>query len=299
MINELQTFIRYLNTGSGLSQNTLECYERDLISFLDFLGGQGAASVSDIRKHHLAQYVLHLKQKGRATATISRTTVSIRAFFGYLVRSGRIQQNPAMDLESPKPEKKLPAVLTVEETQRLLEAPRTDTPAGSRDRAMLELLYATGTRVSELMSLNITDVNLKMGFITVGGNSGKERIVPLGKMAADAVGHYLHFGRERLLKPNSAEDSLFVSHLGRRMTRQGFWKIIKKYVREANIAGEITPHTLRHSFAVHMLENGADIRSVQELLGHSGIAATQIYSHVNRARMKEVYERAHPRASIH
>ncbi|MFC3345124.1 site-specific tyrosine recombinase XerD [Paenibacillus abyssi] len=295
---ELQSFIRYLTTERGLSRNTLESYERDLSAFMNFAEAQGLRSVQDIQKHHIAKYFLHLKQLGRANATVSRCTVSIRSFFQQMTRQGRLLQDPSIYMEAPKLEKKLPQVLSIEETEQLLGSPQPETATGSRDRAMLEMLYATGIRVSELISLNKNDLNLQMGFVRCIGSGGKERIIPLGKLASNAISAYLEFGRPRLIRGEKAADTLFLNHLGSRMTRQGFWKIIKKYAREANITKDITPHTLRHSFAVHLLENGADLRSVQEMLGHSDIATTQIYMHVNKSRMKDVYERTHPRARM-
>jgi integrase/recombinase XerD len=260
------------------------------------LNEQGLTDAVDISKHHIARYLLYLKQNGRAIATVSRSTVSIRAFFHYLIRSGIVLSDPTMDMETPKQEKKLPNVLTVAEVELLLEAPSTETAAGLRDRAMLEALYATGIRVSELISLNRDDLHLDMGFLRCIGTNAKERIIPLGRMAKEALTAFLEQGRTRFLKPDSAEEALFLNHLGTRMTRQGFWKIIKKYARESGIPSEITPHTLRHSFAAHLLENGADLRSVQEMLGHADISTTQIYTHIAKNRMKDVYDSSHPRA---
>jgi len=200
-------------------------------------------------------------------------------------------------MEAPKQVKKLPVILTIEEVQRLLEAPLADTPAGKRDRAMLEVLYAAGIRVSELISLDHEHVNLSMRFVRCIGNSGNERIIPLGGVAVDALSAYLETGRPQLAKPQRITEALFLNQLGTGMSRQGLWKSIKKYAKEAHIGKDITPHTLRHSFAAHLLENGADLRSVQEMLGHSDISTTQIYSQVAKSRMKDVYERAHPRAS--
>jgi integrase/recombinase XerD len=296
MKNDLHTFIRYLSAERGLAGNTLESYKRDLVQYIDFLQEQGILSVRDSGKTQIAGYLLRLKQLGRANATLSRTMVSIRSFYQFLVRERVLDKDPTLYIESPKPEKKLPKVLSIEEVERLLEAPQTSTPGGFRDKTMLEVLYATGIRVSELISLNADNVNAEMGFIRCVGSNAKERIVPLGAIASEYVGFYLKGVREKLLKRSQAEEALFINHLGKRMTRQGFWKIVKRYAQEANIDKEITPHTLRHSFAAHLLENGADLRSVQEMLGHADISTTQIYMQVTKAKMKEVYDLAHPRA---
>jgi integrase/recombinase XerD len=265
----------------------LESYKRDIKQYLEYLDNQGFNSLKDTKKLHISNYMFHLKQLGRAASTQSRTVVSIRAFYQFLVRERMVDQDPSTQVEIPKLEKRLPNVL---------EAPPTHTPGGLRDKAMLELLYATGIRVSELISLDVEDVNLEMGFVRCAGNTSKERIIPLGGIAAEFVGSYIKTMRPRLLKHSKEEQALFISHLGTRITRQGFWKIIKRYAAETEIVKEITPHTLRHSFAVHLLENGADLRSVQEMLGHADISTTQIYMQVNHNKMKEVYDRTHPRA---
>ncbi|RXZ78235.1 site-specific tyrosine recombinase XerD [Paenibacillaceae bacterium] len=298
MKSHLKTFIDYLGNEKKRSANTVESYKRDLDYFLQFAAEQGAQSLQDVQRHHIARYMNYLKQKGRAVATVSRSTVSIRAFFQYCVREGVLLQDPSIYMETPKQEKKLPAVLTIEEVGQLLEAPATKLPAGRRDKAMLEVLYATGIRVSELISLNAADLNLAMGFIHCAGNARKERIIPLGRVAAKFLDEYLTEGRPLMVKAEQQCDALFLNHHGARMTRQGFWKLMKKYARQAQIGKEIAPHTLRHSFAAHLLENGADLRSVQEMLGHSDISTTQIYMHLTKPRMKDVYESAHPRANL-
>ncbi|MFD0711087.1 site-specific tyrosine recombinase XerD [Paenibacillus sp. GCM10027626] len=298
MKSQLQPFIDYLGAERRLSRNTVESYERDLHAFLDYVSEQGAMTVQDVHKHHIALYLHRLKQQGRAVATVSRHIVSIRAFFHYLRKERIIAADPASDVETPKQEKRLPLVLTIAQVERLLHAPDAAAPAGMRDKAMLEVLYATGIRVSELISLELEHVNLPLGFIRCIGSGGKERIIPLGQVAQQALSGYLHGKREKLLKQRRDEQALFLNQLGSRMSRQGFWKMIKKYAQEAGIACEITPHTLRHSFAAHLLENGADLRSVQEMLGHADISSTQIYMQVNKSRIKDVYTKAHPRATM-
>lgn len=280
-----------------MSRSTVESYERDLTAFLVYTAGQGIAEPERVEPHHISAYLQWLRQNGRAAATISRTVSSIRAFFKYLMIELRaIAADPAAHLQAPKPEKKLPRIMTEDEVERLLRAPVGSGPGEQRDCAMLELLYATGIRVSELIALDMDHVRPDMGFIRCTGPGGRERIIPLGRAASEALTAYMTEGRARFTKPNRPEEALFLSHLGTRMTRQGFWKIIKKYARESGITSEITPHTLRHSFAAHLIENGADLRSVQEMLGHADISTTQIYSQVTRSRMKDVYERTHPRA---
>ncbi|MDF2658064.1 MAG: recombinase XerD [Paenibacillus sp.] len=297
MNRHIQTFIHYLSVERGLSRNTLESYSRDVTHYLEHISGLGVASIEESAKSHIVNYLLFLKQLGRAPTTVSRNIVSIRAFYQYLLRERTIAQDPSLDMEMPKLEKRLPKVMTVEEVERLLEAPETAVPGGMRDKAMLELLYATGIRVSELISLGVDDVNPAMGFVRCTGK-GKERIIPLGKIAAHWLGSYTESMRPQLLRQSKDEDALFINHLGTRLTRQGFWKIIKRYAREAGIDKEITPHTLRHSFATHLLENGADLRAVQEMLGHADISTTQVYTQVTKARMKEIYDRTHPRAKM-
>ncbi len=296
MSNLIEQFIHYQMVEKGLAQNTLDSYRRDLNSYSEFLKKQfNTVNISDTSRTHIISYLLELKNKGRATSTISRNLASIRSFYQYLMRDRLIEKDPSQNLESPKIDKRLPKVLTVDQVETLLQLPDTTSPSGLRDKAMLELLYATGIRVSELVSLNLEDVNLNMGLVKCFGKGSKERIVPLGSIAIKSINHYIDNGRNRLGK-KVANNSLFLNHHGRRLSRQGFWKIIKKYAKQGNINVEITPHTLRHSFATHLLENGADLRSVQEMLGHSDISTTQIYTHLTKSKLKEIYSKAHPRA---
>lgn len=295
MNNLIHEFINYLSVERGLAMNTLESYGRDLRQYSQFLEADDDANLDAVSRNTIVNYMIFLQQQGKATATIARRLAALKAFYQFLVREKRIKNDPTANLESPKLEKRLPRVLTVNEVERLLNQPDGAQPPGMRDRAMLELLYATGIRVSELVSLNVSDVNLETGYIKCSGKGSKERIVPLGTLAIQSCREYLEKGRHRLVRDRD-ETSLFVNHHGHRLTRQGFWKIVKRYADDAKIEKEITPHTLRHSFATHLLENGADLRSVQEMLGHADISTTQIYTHVTKGRLKEVYARSHPRA---
>ncbi len=295
MSDWIADFINYLSVERGLALNTLESYGRDLRQYAQYLGAQDYPSLDAVSRETIVGYLLHLQEEGKATATIARRLAALKAFYQYLVRERLMSEDPTSNLESPKLERRLPRVLSVGEVERVLRQPDPHYPAGLRDRAMLELLYATGIRVSELVSLNLGDVNLEQGYLRCIGKGQKERLVPIGSFAMESLRQYLSQARGRLVR-DVREQSLFVNHHGRRLTRQGFWKIVKRYSQEAEIDRSITPHTLRHSFATHLLENGADLRSVQEMLGHADISTTQIYTHLTRARLKEVYTRSHPRA---
>jgi len=288
-------FINYLAVERGLAQNTLESYGRDIRQLSQYLKQNNLGLLQEANRGTIINYLSTLKSKGRAMSSISRNLAALKAFYQYLMRERYINRDPAANMESPKLEKKLPKVLTVKEIDRLLKQPISSSPAGIRDKAMLELLYATGIRVSELISLNISDVNLELGYIKCYGKGSKERIVPLGSIAAQCVRDYLAKGRNKLVRTPDAQ-ALFVNQHGKQLTRQGFWKITKRYAGEARIQKEITPHTFRHSFATHLLENGADLRSVQEMLGHADISTTQIYTHVTNKYLQEVYDKTHPRA---
>jgi integrase/recombinase XerD len=291
----IQEFIDYLGHEKGLATNTLESYSRDLKQYYGFLSGDSTASLENASQSTIVAYLMYLRKQGKATATIARRLAALKAFYQFLVKENYVSSDPTNDLSSPKLERKLPKVLTVSEVERLLNQPDLSTPAGKRDKAMLELLYATGIRVSELVNLNILDVDLKEGFVRCMGKGSKERVVPVGDIAVSALRTYLEGARPKLVA-DAKEKALFVNHHGKRLTRQGFWKIVKKYAAQAQIRKEITPHTLRHSFATHLLENGADIRAVQEMLGHADISTTQIYTHVTKDRLKDVYAKSHPRA---
>ncbi|MCY0902339.1 MAG: site-specific tyrosine recombinase XerD [Firmicutes bacterium] len=291
----LDAFMQYVTVERALARNTLESYERDLRAYLQFLLQRGMNDIGQTDRTSVVLYLQALQDKGRATATISRSVASLRAFYSFLTREQMIALDPTAHLDTPRLERRLPRVLTAAEVERLLASPNPATRAGLRDRAMLELLYATGIRVSELVSLRVTDVNLSAAFLQCYGKGSKERIVPLGRLARDAVSDYLLRARTAMAR-DGQESALFVNHLGDRLTRQGFWKIIKKYAQRASITSHLTPHTLRHSFATHLLDNGADLRAVQEMLGHADISTTQIYTHVSRTRLQDAYASSHPRA---
>jgi integrase/recombinase XerD len=289
-------FIDYLAVERGLSANTLQSYQRDLCAFAEYLREKHQGSdLTETKQAHIVAYLGYLRGLGRANTTVSRNLASIRSFYHFLLKEEVLTADPTVQIETPKVEKRLPKVLTVDEVERLLQAPDPTTPAGARDKAMLELLYATGIRVSELVSIKVADVNLSAGFLKCMGKGSKERIIPIGEYAQSTLLHYLEFGRNKLLRDEDPQ-ALFLNHHGTQMSRQGFWKILKKYAVAAGIHKHITPHTLRHSFATHLLERGADLRAVQEMLGHADISTTQIYTHVTRTRLKEVYAAAHPRA---
>jgi|HigsolmetaAR203D_1030402.scaffolds.fasta_scaffold15214_2 tyrosine recombinase XerC/tyrosine recombinase XerD len=297
MLERLQSYMQYLAAERGLSRNTLESYERDLTQFVAFLKERQVNDPRMVAKPHLTDYLMRLKQQGKSPATVARATVAIRSFFQFLYREKEIDADPSQLLGVPKRERRLPKAMTMEEVERLLDIPDDATPQAARDKAMLELLYATGMRVSELLSLDLSDLQLNMGFVRCFGKGSKERIVPVGKTAIRCLEAYLNGRRAELLNGNSAS-AVFVNRRGQRLTRQGFWKIVKRRAEEAGIRKVITPHTLRHSFATHLLENGADLRAVQVMLGHADIGTTQIYTHVTHKRMKEVYDWTHPRAKI-
>ncbi len=288
----LKDFAQELKEDKKLSDNTLESYTRDIRKFLIYLS-ENNLDFKSVKKTNIIAYILYLQKAGRATSSISRSIASIRAFYKMLIKNNIVLKDPTLNLESPKSEKKIPQVLSVGEIEKLLSLPNTSEPKGIRDKAMLEILYATGIRVTELINLNIQDANLEIGFIKCNGN--KERIIPMGRAAIDILKVYISEYRGKLLNKDS-EQALFLNFHGERMTRQGFWKIIKHYASIANINKVITPHTLRHSFAAHLIENGADLKSVQQMLGHSDISTTQVYADLIKNRISDVYKKTHPRA---
>jgi integrase/recombinase XerD len=290
----LDKFLNDLSIDKGLSSNTLESYGRDIKQFMSYLSDM-EVSILDVNKTTIISYLLFLQKSGRAASSISRSLAALRSFFQFLSGNKYVDKDPTLNLESPKIEKKLPQVLSIGEVELLLKQPDPSNSKGSRDKCMLELLYATGIRVSELVMLDVDDINLSMGFIRCSGKGMKDRIIPVGSIAINALTDYIYKYRKTLLRDKN-ETALFVNYHGSRLTRQGFWKIIKFYTKMAKIDRDITPHTLRHCFAVHLIENGADLKSVQEMLGHSDISTTQIYTQITRNKIKEVYKKTHPRA---
>lgn len=293
MEKELQEFIVYLHDVKKTSANTEASYRRDLTKLVKYLSMQGVTSPEKVTASYLQSYILYLEKNNFAPATVSRNIASIKALFHYMFKEGKIVADISESLKAPKIEKKMPEILTTEEVNKLLDQPRGNSPKETRDRAMLELLYATGIRVSELITLKVSDVNLQVGYIMCH-DSHKERVVPFGSPAKRALTDYLRSARGALILDKTS-DVLFTNCQGQPMSRQGFWKLIKFYAKKAGITADITPHTLRHSFAAHLVENGADLRSVQEMLGHSDISTTQIYASMTQNKIREVYAKNFPR----
>lgn len=299
MKKDVNSFLNYLEVEKGFSRHTVVAYRNDLYQLGDFMSahGQSAASSSWSAVNHsrLLDYVLHLKERDYAPTTVARKVAAARSFFRFLVEEGSLSSEPTENLGSPKVGKSLPRPIAVQEVHNLLAQPaKLSTPEAKRDRAMLELLYATGMRVSELISLNLGDINLEAGWVRCFGKGSKERIVPIHQQAAQSVEEYVARSRPHLLRDR--EEALFLNRRGERLTRQGFWQILKGYARAANLSSDVTPHTLRHSFATHMLSGGADLRSVQELLGHANISTTQVYTRLTSEHVRRVYDKSHPRA---
>jgi len=290
----LDQFLHYLIVEKGLSKNTIEAYSHGLTRFLSHLREKGVQEIREVGKFHIRGFLLVLRRKNLNTKSIVRNLVAIRTFFRFLIQEGVLESNPVEELESPKVAKTIPEILTLKEIEQILEQPDLQTPLGTRDRAMVEMLYATGMRVSELTQLPIHQVNLEGGYVLLFGKGSKERIVPLGSEAMKWVTVYLKTARG-LLSKGKENPSLFINRSGKGMSRQGFWKNLKDYARRAGLRKRITPHLLRHSFASHLLERGADLRSVQMMLGHADISTTQIYTHVTGERLKKVHKQYHPR----
>lgn len=291
----IKDFIEYLQKERRMSKNTLEAYKRDVQEFLAFEGSRGMTNLPEISSTEIIAFLHDLKISGKSAATVNRKLASVRAFFNFLMNSGIVSSNPTVDIKSPKIERKELEYLTLEEVDKLLETP-DETVRGIRDKAILEVLYATGIRASELIDADLEDINIRMGFITCDGEQSKARIVPLGRPARAALEKYIYEARNALVKDNAEEKALFVNYYGSRITRQGLWKVLKEYGEKAGIEKKLTPNIMRNSFAVHMLQNGADLKSLQELMGHEDISATQAYLSVTKNRIKDVYDRAHPRA---
>ena len=276
------------------SLNTVESYKRDVTQYISYLDGTGVTDISSTTKTTVLSYLLYLQKEGRASSTVSRTLASLRSYYLFMMQNGVVKSNPTSNLEAPHVEKKIPKILSGEEVELLLEQPKNCDNKGIRDKAMLELLYASGIRVSELINLDVSDVNVPMSFVRCKGGK-KERIIPMGHQAKDALENYINNVRKYMVKDEN-ETALFVNCSGARLSRQGFWKLIKYYQHIAGIETDITPHTLRHSFAAHLLENGADLHSIQEMMGHADISSTQVYSRMMNSKIKDVYAKAHPRA---
>lgn len=291
----LDSFLTYLTIEKGLSKNTLESYGRDVRKFLAFLEKGQIKTVQEIKYENILDFLSDFKKKDFSDTTTVRTIVSIKQFFKYLLLEKIIKEDPTSQIHTPKMKKSIPGVISLEDVEKVLSSPDESTPEGVRDLAMLEVLYATGIRVSELIGLKLNEVNFEMGFVIVYGKGSKERIVPIGGQAQEKLKTYMTESRAVLLKEREAKE-LFVTRRGKGMTRQGFWKLIKNYALKAGITKDVSPHTLRHSFATHLLERGADLRTIQIMLGHSDISTTQIYTHVENERLKEIHKKYHPRS---
>ncbi len=300
MQEQIDQFLDYLKAEKGYSNNTRGAYQNDLTQLLLFLQQmppeQRPRGWEEVTRDHIISYILELKEREYASSTVARKVAAVKSFFKFLKFAGHIKSNPASEMETPRAEKHLPETISAAGVDKLLAAPAGDAPAAQRDRAMLELLYATGLRVSELVALDVDDINLDEATVRCMGKGNKERILPLYDRARDALATYIEEGRPKLQGAKKDEKALFLNRRGFRLTRQGLWLIVKHYVDAVGIKENVTPHTLRHSFATHMLRGGADLRHVQEMLGHANISTTQIYTQVTPDRMREVYDKTHPRA---
>jgi len=292
---ELRDFMVYLASERGYSQNTLSAYDIDLRQFFKSIPSGVASDPNGIGHREISRFISNLNLSGIMPSSIERKLAAIKSFFHYLIRAGKVRTDPTAEIISPKKGKKLPKALSIKEAIDLSVYPKGEKAMQVRDRAIMEMLYATGMRASELVDLKINDLNLDVGFVRCFGKGSKERIVPVGKEAIKSVKHYLDKARSKFVRPKSP-DNLFLDRLGKKLSRQGLWYLVKKYVKLAGVRLGASPHTLRHSFATHLLEMGADLRSVQEMLGHSSISTTQIYTNVSRERLRKDYEKAHPRA---
>ena len=293
MEKQVKLFLEFLQNEKKLSDNTLQSYKRDIIQYQNYLEENGI-NYAKVSKEDIKAYLNYLKQIGKKPSTISRNLASIRSFYQFSIRNKKIKNDPTEDVQSPKIEKRVPSVLTAQEVELLLEQPKDVDLKGTRDKAMLEFAYATGMRVTEIINLNIEDVNLEGEYVICRVGS-KQRNIPLGSLSLKALKEYIDEARPILIR-NEKEKALFVNVNGQRLTRQGFWKIVKYYKEQAHITKDITPHVLRHSFATHLLQNGADLKSIQTMLGHSDISSTQVYMQFQDPALRNVYKKAHPRA---
>jgi integrase/recombinase XerD len=293
---DIDKFLKYLEVEKGFSHNTLEAYKNDLNQLAGFLEESGITPWEDFNRQAVLSYLTNLKERRYAATTVARKVAAIKSFFGFLVAEGLVKENPTREVPSPRVGKSLPKPISITQARQLLEeTEKRDTPEAKRDKAMLHLLYASGMRVSELVSLNLNDIDTEGGYVRCFGKGGKERLIPIHSQAVAALKDYISQGRPRL-KAGGGEEALFLNRRGERLTRQGLWQILKGHAKSANLGVEITPHTLRHSFATHMLSGGADLRSVQELLGHANISTTQVYTHLTTEHVRRAYEKSHPRA---
>ncbi|MGI6767005.1 MAG: tyrosine recombinase [Lentihominibacter sp.] len=290
-----EAFAEHLQSEKKMAANSLEAYKRDVNAFLCFEKERGISDITEISSTEIVAYLHSLKDEGKSASTVNRKMASVRAFFTFLTQSGIIPDNPTINIRAPRIEKKVPEYFSIEEVEKLMECPG-ETIKGIRDKAILEILYATGIRASELIEIDLEDVNFRMGFITASAANSKARIIPLGRPAREALEEYVFNFRDKLLKEGSEEKALFVNYAGARISRQGLWKTLKEYGEKAGLNCVLTPNTLRNSFAVHMLQNGADLKSLQELMGHEDITATQMYLAATKSRIKDVYDHSHPRA---
>ncbi len=293
MDKQINEFLVYLQNDKKVSNNTLQSYRRDIIQYKNYVE-ENKISYSKVKEQDIQTYIKYLKDMNKKASTISRNIASLRLFYQFELRNNKVKDDPTQGIQSPKIEKRVPSILTAQEVSLLLEQPKNVDLKGIRDKAMLEFAYATGMRVTEIISLNIEDINLEAGYVTCKTGT-KQRDIPLGNMSLKALKDYVENARQIMIKTEK-ETALFVNINGRRLTRQGFWKIIKYYKDQANISKEITPHILRHSFATHLLQNGADLKAIQTMLGHSDISSTQIYMQFQDESLKNVYRKAHPRA---
>jgi integrase/recombinase XerD len=298
---DIENFLNYLAVEKGFAENTIDAYRNDLQQLASFVGKEMTKrgtipSWASFDRQSMLLYLTELKEKRYAATTVARKIAAIKSFFGFLAAEGLIKDNPTRDVPSPRVGKSLPKPISIAQARLLLEQPsKRSTPEAKRDRAMLELLYATGMRVSELVSLNLADIDIEGGYVRCFGKGHKERLIPIYRQASLVLKEYLADGRPHLVH-SSEEKALFLNRRGERLTRQGLWQILKGYAKEAGLETQVTPHTLRHSFATHMLSGGADLRSVQELLGHANISTTQVYTHLTTDHIRRSYEKSHPRA---
>lgn len=298
MKNHLEEYLHYLKIERGLSENTIQSYKRDLSQYFSFLDEKEISSWEQVDRYLVLDFLEFLRNEGKSSATIIRMVSSLRKFHQFLRQERMTDNDPMQHIDTPKKTQRLPKTLSIKEVEKIIESPDTNDALGIRDRAILEVMYATGLRVTELITLKLDDLHLSLGLLQTVGKGDKERIIPLGDVAIKWVNLYLEKSRPELLAKNKKDKTniLFLNYKGEGFTRQGIWKNLKVYVTQAGIEKEVTPHTLRHSFATHLLENGADLRVVQELLGHADISTTQIYTHISKKRMTDVYKTYFPRA---